>query len=258
MFDVWVQTLLTRQLVAEITLVGMGLDVLGGCYLAYDLLGGKRGPLRTMARAAGYTSLFFVGYTLLLGLQYGMVASLGMGFLLATEYRLAGNASGEDRERMRPPVLFGVYRGMVLGLAGVTIAGTTFGGLFGLFSAAALTTLNLLGYSPSHDYESHERPHLSKHRVVASCLRALTVGAAGVVAALLTSAGSHPLLFGLRLGLAAGTVSALVGLFSPAIEWKIENLPKTRLGLLGLGFIFTGLLLQSVQCWIVVFSVPVH
>jgi hypothetical protein len=38
----------------------MGLDVLGGCYLAYDLLGGKGGPLRVMARAAGYVALFFL------------------------------------------------------------------------------------------------------------------------------------------------------------------------------------------------------
>ena len=44
---------LTAQAVAEISLLGMGLDLLGGCYLAYDLLGGRRGPLRVIARAAG-------------------------------------------------------------------------------------------------------------------------------------------------------------------------------------------------------------
>ena len=42
----------------------MGLDALGRCYLAYDLLGGKRGPLRTIARATGYVALFSSGMCL--------------------------------------------------------------------------------------------------------------------------------------------------------------------------------------------------
>lgn len=72
---------LTPQLVAESSLLGMGFDVLGGCYLAYDLLGGKRGPLRTIARGTGYVALFFIGYLLVLGLRYALVAATGMGIL---------------------------------------------------------------------------------------------------------------------------------------------------------------------------------
>ena len=70
---------LSQQTVAEISLLGMGLDLLGGCYLAYDLLGGRHGPLRTIARAAGYIALFFAGYVLLIGLGYALVAASGMG-----------------------------------------------------------------------------------------------------------------------------------------------------------------------------------
>jgi len=55
----------------------MGLDVLGGCYLAYDLLGGKLGPLRTIARAAGYLALFLIGYVAVLGFRYAIVAGTG-------------------------------------------------------------------------------------------------------------------------------------------------------------------------------------
>jgi len=78
---------LTVKVLAEISLLGMGLDVLGGCYLAYDLLGGKRGPLRTMARAAGYQTLFFTGYVIVLGLRYAIVAATGLSILLAIEFR---------------------------------------------------------------------------------------------------------------------------------------------------------------------------
>ena len=37
--------------VAAISIAGSCLDVLGSLYLAYDLLGGKHGPLRLLTRA---------------------------------------------------------------------------------------------------------------------------------------------------------------------------------------------------------------
>jgi hypothetical protein len=75
----WTVIPLAQELVAEVALVGMGFDVLGGCYLAYDLLGDKRGPLRTIARPAGYVALFFVGYYIVLGARYAFIASAGQG-----------------------------------------------------------------------------------------------------------------------------------------------------------------------------------
>lgn len=253
----WVEITLTRQFVAELTLAGMGFDVLGGCYLAYDLLGGRRGPLRTFARVTGYAALFFIGYAILLGLRYGIVAATGMGILLAIEFRLADSNAAQDGERRSTVFLFGFLRGVVLGLAGMTIAGLMFGTLFGLLSGAGLTAVYSLGFAPAHDYEIQLEPRLSKHKILASFLRALAVSVAGVITGLFTSSATHWVLFGLKLGLAAGTVSALVSLFSPAIEWRIDNLPERRLGVIGLGLIFIGLLLQSVQYWIVVFSMPV-
>ena len=73
---------MSSYLIAEITLVGMGLDLLGGFYLAYDLLGGSRGPLRAIARTIGYIALFFLGYIALLGLAYALIGSVGMGISL--------------------------------------------------------------------------------------------------------------------------------------------------------------------------------
>jgi hypothetical protein len=76
----------TDQFIAELSLVGIGLDALGGCYLAYDLLGGKRGPLRTIARATGYVALCFIGYVLVVGLRCAIVGASGMGILLGIEF----------------------------------------------------------------------------------------------------------------------------------------------------------------------------
>ena len=246
---------LTPQLIAEASLLGMGFDLLGGCYLAYDLLGGRRGPLRTMARIAGYVTLFFTGYIILLGLRYALVAATGMGLLLGIEYRLAGVSADRNRKARPPALLFGFLRGIVLGLAGITIAGLAFGALFGVLAGIGLSFVYLLGFSPSRDYQAQSRPRTSWRKILASLARAIAVGTAGVIAGVVVSAQPHQVMFGLRLGLAAGTVSALVGLFSPAIEWWIENLPERRLGILGLGLIFTGVLLQSLQYWVVVFDV---
>ena len=254
----WVETLLTRQLVAELSLLGMGFDVLGGCYLAYDLLGGKRGPLRTIARATGYVALFFIGYGIVLGLRYGLVASTGMGVLLAIEFRRALADDSSNQVRRSSVFLFGFLRGVVLGLAGMTMTGPTFGVLFGLLSGIGLTTVYALGFAPMRDYETHSKPRISTHKILASLFRALAISLAGVITAFLTSPAGHWMILGLRLGLAAGTVSALVGLFSPAVEWWIDHLPERRLGVLGLGLILIGMLLQSVQYWVVVFDVPVR
>jgi len=94
--------------------------------------------------------------------------------------------------------------------------------------------------------------------VLASLWRAVAVGIAGIVAGVLNAPRISWILFGLRLGLAAGTVNALVFLFSPALERWIENLPERRLVVAGLGLIFVGMILQSIQYWIVVFELPVQ
>ena len=248
----------TRQFVAELSLVGMGLDILGGCYLAYDLLGGKHGPLRTIARATGYVALFFIGYAVVLGFKYAAVAATGMGISLAIEFRYAAMSQGESQKHRGLQLLFGFLRGLVLGLAGATIAGLSFGAVFGVLSGIGLTISYALGYAPTRDYETKSRPHLSKHKILASFFRAIAVSVAGLAAGFISMPVTHWVVFGLKLGLAAGTVSALATLLSPVIEWQIENLPERRLGFFGLILILFGVVFQSVQYWIVVFDLSVQ
>jgi hypothetical protein len=50
----------------------------------------------------------------------------------------------------------------------------------------------------------------------------------------------------------------MIGLFSPTVEWWIENLPERRPGVIGVGLILVGMLFQSVQYWLIVFDMPVH
>src|ERR1700738_5307236 len=60
-----------KHTLALISIVGSSLDVLGALYLAYDLLGGEHGPLRTLTRAVTYGGLFGLGYGLGVGTLFG-------------------------------------------------------------------------------------------------------------------------------------------------------------------------------------------
>ena len=75
-----------RHTIALLSIIGTFLDVLGGLYLAYDLLGGEHGPLRTLTRAVTYGTLFGVGYGLALGPVFGVVSGPAHGITLGWEY----------------------------------------------------------------------------------------------------------------------------------------------------------------------------
>src|SRR5580692_7684272 len=74
-----------KHTLALICIIGSCFDVLGGLYLAYDLLGGEHGPLRTLTRAVTYGLLFGIGYGIALGPVFGLVTGVGNGITLAWE-----------------------------------------------------------------------------------------------------------------------------------------------------------------------------
>src|SRR5580658_4152784 len=71
--------------VAAVSIAGTCLDVIGSLYLAYDLLGGKHGPLRLLTRAVTYSIVFGVGYGLGLGAFFGLVLGLATGATISAE-----------------------------------------------------------------------------------------------------------------------------------------------------------------------------
>ena len=73
--------------VAAVSVTGICLDVLGGLYLAYDLLGGEHGPLRLLTRVVTYSIVFGVGYGLGLGFFFGLASGAATGITVAIEFR---------------------------------------------------------------------------------------------------------------------------------------------------------------------------
>src|SRR5882762_2457375 len=85
-----------KHTLALVSIVGSSLDVLGALYLAYDLLGGEHGPLRTVTRAVTYGVLFGTGYGLAFGPAFGLASGVAHGITLGWEY------SRFSRRRQKP------------------------------------------------------------------------------------------------------------------------------------------------------------
>src|ERR1700731_3122775 len=81
--------MIDKHTLALVSIVGSSLDALGALYLAYDLLGGEHGPLRTLTRGVTYGALFGVGYGLVLGPVFGLATAVTHGITLAWEFSRA-------------------------------------------------------------------------------------------------------------------------------------------------------------------------
>src|SRR3981081_3486026 len=81
--------IIDKHTIALISIIGTSLDLLGALYLAYDLLGGDHGPLRTLPRAVTHGPLFGPGYGLALGPVFGLTSGIAHGITLAWEFSRA-------------------------------------------------------------------------------------------------------------------------------------------------------------------------
>ena len=239
--------------VAVVSIVGTCLDVLGSLYLAYDLLGGHHGPLRLLTRAVTYSVVFGIGYGLGLGPFFGLASGIATGITLAIEFSRA--ARGLDHYSLLWEGLFSAIRGFGFGAGLYRILG--FG--FAIAFAVLITIGQIFAYSrgmrPALDYSAARRPRLSRRQLWGTVIR--TVGY--MVTALICSAFIHHVdhawLFAIRVGLVTGIVTGVGGSITPYIEYYADNLPERRLGAFGIGLIFFGFALQSLQYWLALFDV---
>lgn len=229
---------------------------MGGLYLAYDLLGGKRGPLRILTRTATYGVLFGIGYGLPLGPVYGLVAGLGLGTALAIEFWLAAATHG--RVPRTATLGLAILRGgTASGLAAALTFEARFGIAFGALSILGLMAAYLAGFAPSQEYQPDARPRLTRRRLIATRVRGAAIGLAGTLAGGLLHEGARGVLFGLGIGVVVAVVGAVVATVSPFVEWWADALPPRRLGVLGTALLLLGFALQSLQYWVTLLGVRV-
>ncbi len=239
--------------IAAIALSGTALNLLGGLYLAYDLFGGKHGPLRTLTRAVTYGVLFFFGYVVLLPVRFSALAALGTGITLAIEFARAARGARPSRA---VDALSSIVRGACLGLGSGLLFGWRFGVSFGVLSTIGQIFAYRLGFTPTLGLDA--RRQWRKH-LLGVANRTIGYAVAGLVSAVMAQNQSRStLLFGVGMGIAIGAISALMGLITPIIERWADRLPVRRLGVFGTFLIFSGFLLESVERWLVLFDVPIR
>lgn len=230
-------------------------DAMGGVYLTYDLLGGRTGPLGFATRSATYGLIFGLGYGLVFGPFFGLVSGIGLGGLLGLEFwRVAYHQRKYGSSPLYNLPMYGVGRGLILGLAATHRFGVRFGAAFGVLNAAFLYVVYRLRYAPTYDYNPSPRMPTGLHSRKAAFMRALAIGAAGALTAWIQHRRLQAIPLGLTIGVVVALISLVIGLVSPRIEYYVENLPERHLAAFGFALIALGLVLQSVQYLVVIFG----
>jgi len=248
--------IIDKQTLALISIVGSALDVLGAQYLAYDLLGGEHGPLRTLTRGVTYAALFGTGYGVALGPVFGLASGVAHGITLAWEYSRA------SKQKPKPGFWYDAamcaIRGGGFAVGAAYLYGWTFGATFGVLSTVGQAIAYQLGIRPTLDYQPATRPRLTKHQFLAAVNRTVGYAATGYLSSLVAQQREHAIAVGLKAGLAIGIVTALVGSCTPFVEWTADHVPAKRMGVFGVVLILIGFTLQSVQYWIALLNMTVR
>ncbi len=241
---------------AIVSLTGSSLDVLGALYLAYDLLGGSHGPLRTLTRAVTYSAVCILGYAIPLGFAFGVCAGVATGVTVAIE--LARQARDGSPYPYAWELLFAALRGAGYGLGASFIYGPEFGTAFGALSFAGQAFAYSRGIRPGMDYKPRRSPAITRAQILAAVNRTAGYAVAGYMSAAVAHHRMHAVMFGVDAGLGIGAATAVLTALAPWIEWVSETLRDRTMGAAGIGLIFAGFGLQSVQYWVALFDVTIR
>jgi hypothetical protein len=239
--------------VAAVSITGTSLDVLGSLYLAYDLLGGRQGPLRLLTRAVTYSVVFGIGYGLGLGLFFGLAAGIATGMTVAIEFNRA--ARGLPHYSLPWETFFGAVRGLGFGLGLYPILGLRFAIAFGILITIGQAVAYARGMRPATDYSASGRPRLTRRLFLGTVVRTIGYVATALICSTFVHHVDHAWAFAIRVGLVTGLVTGIATTVNPFIEYYADNLPERRLGVFGIALILCGFALQSLQYWLALFDV---
>jgi hypothetical protein len=210
-------------------------------------------PLRLLTRAVTYSIVFGVGYGLGLGLLFGLAAGITAGITLSIEFNRA--ARGLDHYSLFWEGLFSAIRGFGYGAGLYRISGLGFAIAFGLLVTVGQIFAYSHGMRPAIDYEASRRPRLTRRQFKGTLVRTVGFMATALICSAFVHHVDHAWSFAIRVGLVIGIVTGVGTMVNPYIEYYADNLPERRLGAFGIGLIFCGFALQSLQYWLALFDV---
>lgn len=241
--------------VAAVSLTGICLDVLGGLYLAYDLLGGQHGPLRLLTRMVTYSIVFGVGYGIGLGLFFGIASGAATGITIAIELHRA--ARMHDHYPLRWEAVFSAIRGLAFGAGLARTLGLPFAIAFGALITGGQIVAYARGMRPSLDYSASRRPRLTRRQFWGVIARTVGYIATALLCSTVVRHVDQAWSFAVRGGLVTGLVTAAGTMVNPYIEYYADSLPERHLGVFGIWLVLCGFALQSFQYWVAILDIPV-
>lgn len=244
-----------HHVVAAVSLGGICLDVLGGLYLAYDLLGGQHGPLRLLTRMVTYSIVFGIGYGIGLGFFFGAVTGAATGITVAIELQRTSNK--QDHYSLPWEAVFGAIRGFAFGVGLSRMVGLWYAAAFGVLITAGQVIAYARGIRPALDYSAERKPRFTRRQIWATIIRTLGYIATAMVCSALVQRVENPWLFALRVGLVTGVATGAGTIVNPYIEYYADNMPERKLGVFGIWLVLCGFALQSFQYWLAILDVPV-
>ena len=245
-----------KHTVALVSVIGSAFDVLGSLYLAYDLLGGEHGPLRTLTRVVSYGVCFGTAYGLAFGPVFGLASGTTFGLTLSWEFSRA--SQGRLKSGFWYDLLMSATRGFGFCVGATYLYGAAFGVTLGVLSTVGQVIGYAAGISPAMDYSQTNRPRFTRKLVLAALNRTVGYALAGYVSAVVGEHRERALAFGLESGLLIGVVTALITGCAPFMEWSVDKMPTRRMGVVGIGLILIGFALQSFQYWVTLLDVTVR
>lgn len=247
---------LDRHTLALVSIVGNSLDLLGALYLAYDLLGGEHGPLRTLTRAVTYGALYGTAYGLVGGPVFGLITGIAHGLTLSWEFSRA------SRNLPKPGLwvdsTMSAIRGVGFGVGAAWTLGWRFGITFGALSTFGQILAYQVGIRPTAEYKPALRPRVTRFQILTAANRTVGYGVAGYLSSLVAHHRNNALTTGLTTGLTIGIVTGVFSSCTPFVEWTADHIPAKRMGVVGVGLILTGFALQSIQYWLTLLDVTVQ
>jgi hypothetical protein len=232
---------LRHNLVPILSLAGVILVGLGALYLAYDLLGGKNGPLRAFTKSTSYGVLFGSAYGLPLGVWFGLAGLLVSGPALSIEI---GRRSAREIHPFFEALMLGLLRAVSFGTAGWLSKDSWFGIIFGMFCAVGFVAAYLIVGPPANI--GLGQPRIDKAVLERAALRAGSIGLAAVLSGAIHRE-NRALSYGVEVGVVIGMSSGILLAVAPSVETWVDNLPDRRLGGYGAILVVVGSLLQTFQ-----------
>lgn len=243
---------ISDQLSAQISLVGMLLDAAGGLFLAYDLLGGEKGPLSTFTRMFTYSVLAVFFYGIAMGLRFGLIVGTCIGSCLGLHLERLGK---DKKDTFWFLFSISLVRALGMGFAIyleghplVAIVGSTM-----VFAASMLLPYFKLGPGMLLE-KSNKRPSINKQKVAFAVLLGLIVAFTDFICVQVANVSKADISHMVRLSSAVVMATLIISTISPTIEWYADNVEPKVLGYLGTILFIIGFLLQSFPALVTVLS----